>query len=220
MDRRDGKLFQTAFFGDIGPGARQALLNVGVYREAAGNSVLFLEGDVEGRFFILVEGAVKLYKLTPDGREIVIRLVCPGEMFAEAILFERDDYPVSALVTADSLLFEIPRRGFLALLGEPAFRDEFIGTLMRKMRFLADRILQLTAFDVEERFFRFVADRWGRRPSCRPDLSKKELAQAIGTTPETLSRLLARLARRKLATWENGLLEIDPACWELHAGDG
>lgn len=216
MDTRDDQLFASDLFRDVGPEARRALRDVGVYREAAEGSVLFLQGDVEGRFFILVAGAVKLYKLAPDGREIVIRLVRPGEMFAEAILFERRDYPVSALATADSILFAIPRRGFLDLLGDRRFREEFIGSLMRKLRFLADRILQLSAYDVEERFFRFVAERWGRLPAIETDLSKKELAQGIGTTPETLSRLLARLAGRTLARWENGRLEIDPACWELY----
>jgi CRP/FNR family transcriptional regulator, dissimilatory nitrate respiration regulator len=173
------------------------------------NDILFLEGDKGNNFFFLSEGMVKIYKTSPSGQETVLRLQGPGSIFAEVILFESDVYPVSAAAMAQSEVVHIPREYFLKLLDEPGFRNEFISTLMHKQRYLTDRILYLTSFDVEERFFRFLIEHYGVREEYRLDLSKKDIASAIGTIPETLSRLFDRLRSREIIVWKGSLLTVD-----------
>jgi len=142
-----------------------------------------------------VEGTVGLHKTSESGELIVIKVVQPGELFGEVILFEQDRYPVSAVAMAASQLYEIARGRFSALLEREDFRNDFIAMLMRKQRYLAERIRYLTTFDVEERFFLFLREQFGARREITPNISKKDIAAVIGTTPETYSRLLARLAR-------------------------
>jgi CRP/FNR family transcriptional regulator len=124
---------------------------------------------------------------------VVIKVVRPGELFAEVILFEQDRYPVSALAMTASRLFALPKTRFYALLDNVEFRNDFFGMLMRKQRYLADRIRYLTTNEVEERFFIFLREQYGDGSLIVPVLSKKDMAAAIGATPETYSRLLARL---------------------------
>ncbi len=173
--------------------------------------LLFAEGTRGASFFMLISGGIRLFKTSADGNEIPVRLVNPGEIFAEVILFEIETYPVSAVAVLNTEVFIIERSFFLELLDEKTFRNEFIANIMRKQRYLTERIMYLTTYDVEMRFFRFLVDRYGRQESYRVDMSKKEIAAAIGTIPETLSRLILRLKNSGIIHWEGAQLRVDPA---------
>jgi CRP-like cAMP-binding protein len=187
-------LDQSDFFRGSGAHSRELVAGICIARTAAKKEVLFTEGERGHALFLLASGAVGLYKTASDGREVVIKVVQAGEIFAEVILFEQDRYPVTAVAMAPSRMFLLPKPAFLGLLHDAEFRNEFIGMLMRKQRYLADRIRYLITNDVEERFFIFMRENYGPGELVVPTLSKKDMAAAIGTTPETYSRLLARLA--------------------------
>ncbi len=178
------------------------------------NSMIFLEGEQGDSFYVLIAGSVRLFKSAPDGREITVKLLAPGEIFAEVVLFEKDRYPVSAMAVTDTTLFAMGRAAFYSLLEVEDFRREFISVLMKKQRYLAGRILYLTAYDVEERFFRFIAEHYGRHGSYDLTLPKKEIASAIGTIPETFSRLIQRLTTRGIIRWEGSKLLLGDDFWE------
>ncbi|MDY6935315.1 MAG: Crp/Fnr family transcriptional regulator [Spirochaetota bacterium] len=211
---------KTEFFRDISLSARGEIAKQGSIISISRNEILFLEEDVGSTFYILAEGSVKLYKAAPDGREITIRLVKPNEVFAETILFENNCYPVSAVAVTDASLFAIQRFSFYVLLDQSDFRNEFIAILMKRMRYLTNRILYLTSYDVEERFFMFLVDRYGKKDSYDIKLSKKDIASVIGTIPETFSRLILRLKKRGVLEWEGSTLNILNSYWEdLYLGE-
>jgi CRP-like cAMP-binding protein len=176
--------------------------------------MIFLEGERGTSFYILIEGSVRLFKSAPDGREVTVKLAAPGEIFAEVILFEKDRYPVSATAVTDSVLFSLNRTSFNTLLDNAEFRAEFMAVLMKKQRYLAGRILYLTAYDVEERFFRFLDGHYGRKAAYDITLSKKDIASAIGTIPETFSRLIQRLTQLGTIRWEGSRLEVRDGFWK------
>jgi CRP-like cAMP-binding protein len=109
--------------------------------------------------------------------------------------------------------YAIPRADFLRLLDNRAFRSDFLAALMRRMRYLADRIAQLSGTDPAERLARFLAERYGRRDRLHVTLSKKDIAAAIGVTPETLSRLIQRLESAGDLTWRGRDMRARPALW-------
>lgn len=176
--------------------------------------ILFFEEDKGYSLYILTSGSIQLFKSAPDGREVVIKVLKPGEMFAEVILFEQSTYPVSAIALHDSEVLAIPKHQFLCLLERENFRNEFIGSLLHKMRYLADQIRALTSYDVEDKFWIFIEDHFGRKTEILPKLTKKAIAAAIDTTPETLSRLLLRLKDDGKLVWEGKILNINPAVWQ------
>ncbi len=196
-------------FPSLGDSSLTMIASACRLRKYARNEALFFEGDTGSHFFYLADGTVKIYKTSPSGQDTVLRLQGPGTIFAEVILFERNEYPVSAMATTPATVVQIPREHFLKLLDEPNFRNEFIATLMNKQRYLTDRIVYLTSFDVEERFFRFLIEHFGIRDEYSIDISKKDIASAIGTIPETMSRLIDRLRNRGVITWAGSVLKVD-----------
>lgn len=207
-------LQQVAFFEGISQRSLVQLSHICIPKRVPKRATLFSEGDQGYCMYVLAEGSVQLFKSTLDGREIVIKTVKPGEIFGEVILFEQSCYPVSALALSSSLVLMFARRQIDCLLATEAFRRDFIAMLMRKQRYLAERILALSAHDVEDRFFAFLKEHFGEEEKYFIKMSKKDFASAIGTTPETFSRLLLRLKERGLVRWERNTLKLPAGFWE------
>jgi len=199
-------LRQQDLFRGLDGAALAALADEGRRQTLAPGEALFWEEDEGADFYLLLSGTVRLFKTAPDGREITVKLVRPGEMFAEVILFESDRYPVSATAAVPSEVLAVPRRRFLHLLADPAVRRRFVAGLMQKMRYLTERILYLTSYDVEERFYGFLRENYGIRERYPMPLSKKDIAATIGTIPETFSRLIQRLRQRGIIRWDDELV--------------
>ncbi len=163
---------------------------------------LFLEGMAGEHVFILVQGSVQVSTVKSDGKEVVLKMIKPGEMFGEVILFERDFYPATAITLKNSQLFSFKKREFLGLLEEPAFRDAFIRLIMMKLRYLTQQVQHVSTLDVVDRLFQFFKEHFGNSTTFTTGFSKKEIASAIGTTAETLSRTIRKLQDCGALTWE------------------
>lgn len=194
-------LAESNFFKDLSRESVKALAAICSVREVKKRNYLFREGEPGRALFLLRRGAIQLHKSAPDGSEVVIKIVQPSEVFAEVVLFERENYPVTARALADSDVIVFPRADVHQLLNTEGFRNDFIAMLMRKQRYLAERIVQQQAHDVEGRLLWFLKEQFGNQKSVTLAISKKDIAAAIGTTPETLSRLILKLKKRKLLTW-------------------
>ena len=207
------RLGQADFFKGLPPDGCRRLARLCVVRTPAKKDTLFMEGQRGREVFFLVEGQILLHKATADGAEIVIRTIRPGEVFAEVILFEQDRYPVTATALLPCRVLAFDRVDFLGLLENARFRNEFIANLMRKQRYLAERVRYLTSCSVEQRFFLFLKEQHGEVEKVPIKLSKKDMAAAIGATPETFSRLLQRLRRGKRLQWKDRVLTLPPGFW-------
>ncbi len=207
-------LDQVRFFEGISSSSKKALSKFCIPLERSKQTMLFREGEPGEAMYLLVRGRISLMKLSSDGRETVIKVIKPGEVFAEVILFEKKLYPVTAVALTEILVFKLLRRDLLDLLRQEDFRNDFIAMLLRKQRYLADKIQQLTSQGVEQRLRAFLVEQYGEQDEIRAEINKKQLAAAIGATPETLSRLLQDLKRRKILTWKQGTITVDPDFWK------
>jgi CRP-like cAMP-binding protein len=207
-------LAQTRFFEGISQGSKEALSKYCMPCERRKQTILFREGEPGEAMYLLARGRISLNKLSLEGHETVIKVIQPGEVFAEVILFEQKQYPVTALALTDILVFKLLRRDLLGLLRQDDFRNDFIAMLLRKQRYLADRIQQLTSQDVEQRLRAFLMEQYGRQEQIQAEINKKQLAAAIDATPETLSRLLQDLKRRKCLVWKQGIISVAAAFWK------
>lgn len=213
-------LSRTPLFDGTGPAVLDRLAGASRRIDLARGETLFLEGDAGNDLYVVAAGAVRLYKLSEAGQETTVRIVEQPEIFGEAVFFHEGTYPVNAVAIKYSTLYSIPRSAFRELLADESFRDGFIASLVSKLRYLSGRLHDLTAYDVEERFFRFVRAQCGNALRCEIDLPKKEIAAAIGTTPETLSRLILRLRERGDIEWKGKRLRLREGIWEeLGAND-
>jgi CRP/FNR family transcriptional regulator len=205
---------QSQFFKGLSEDNRRELAAIGGVKTVKKRDYLFHEGEMGGSMFLLAGGNIQLHKNTEDGREVVIRVVKPGDVFAEVVLFEKERYPVSARAVTNADVLVFPREGIHRLLAEEGFRNDFITMLMAKQRYLTERIQELSTKDVEHRFFTFLRSQYGEREIIHTPLSKKDIAAAIGTTPESLSRLILRLHDDQVIDWKGKGIHILSNPWK------
>jgi len=79
---------------------------------------------------------------------------------------------------------------------------------MKKQRYLANQIKYLSMHDVEERLFGFIKEQYGKKEQVQLQISKRDIAAAIKTTPETLSRLILRLKNENKLEWTGKIIKI------------
>lgn len=185
------------------------LAALGMRREIASGSVLFMQGESAERCFFLEKGEVALRHLSRRGTEIEIARIGEGEWFAEAVLFAGGSFPAQAVAVRECLVLEFRRRDLLSA-SDPKVSSFFLSLLARKCLALNGRIEQLTAMDARERVAGFVLALCpgaasgcegdascceGERETCSFALPKKklEIAAELGMSPETLSRALRRM---------------------------
>jgi len=179
-------------------------------QSAAKGEVLFSQGDTAQGFFIVATGKVKIYKLSPDGKERILHIIQPGGNFAEAAIFGDGLYPAFAEPLVPSELLFFPRDQFLRLLHERAgLAINMIGGLSRFLRLFATQIEELTFKDVPARLARYIlnlAEEQGEEV-CLP-ISKTQLASNLGTVSETLSRSLRKMSDEDLIEVQGKIIRI------------
>ena len=210
----DDIVARTDLLGGLSPRSLRKITETQRIRSLPKGGMLFFEGDEGQAIYVLATGSIRLFRSDEDGREAIVHLVRPGEVFAEAVLFDTGRYPVSAQAREDSQLVEIDTARVHRLLEDPAFRADFFSTIMRKLRFLAQQVYVLSSCDVRERLLRFLVGRFGKKNRYHVDLSKKDVAEAIATKPETLSRVLARLEENGKLRWERTEITVADDTWE------
>lgn len=159
---------------------------------------IFRQGEKARAFFLVRAGGVKVYRLSPDGREQVLHHVHAGQSFAEAALLSLGRFPAHAQATvASTELFEIGGEEFLQLFkSEPRLSAAMVSSLCIWMHELVERIEELSVARASARLARYLlrlpAHGEGHALSIDLPLSRKELAAHLAIVPETLSRLLRR----------------------------
>lgn len=191
----------------------QTLKTIALPKRVKKKQVLFIEGEQGYFVYLLCFGLIRLYKTDENGKEIDIKLIHSGDIFGEVILFEEKNYPVSAVALRECDILLLPRHDIQCLLRNDEFRDDFIGMLMKKLRYLTDKIYTLTSGDVRKRFFLFLTEHYGEKEEYIIGFSKQDMAKAIGTNPETLSRLITQLKKEKILSWEGKRIYITQGYW-------
>lgn len=207
-------LDRSEFFREASPASKKAIVSICVPRVLARREMLFMEGDTGHSMFLLAQGRIQVFKTSPDGKEVVIKILGPAEIFGEVVLFERDTFPASARALTPVQVYLLPRTQFHCLLVEEGFRTDFIAMLLAKQRYLAEQIFRLSALDVEQRFFHFLRDSFGEQEEYRIDITKRDVAAAIDALPETLSRMLLKLRDEGTAQWDGETLVLRKGFWK------
>lgn len=174
---------------------------------------LFLEGDPVYSFFIVGSGRVKVFKLSPDGKEQILMIADPGDSFAEAAMFAGGRYPASAAALESSEVLAVNRERFFGILQrEPGLALNMIARLSELLRSLTKLVEGLSLTDVTTRLAKHLLDLHPDTEANKITVTLTEkktiLASKLGTIPETLSRSLARLSREKIIVVEGATIRI------------
>src|SRR5207245_10417491 len=199
-------LRQFDLFAELDDRELASIAAVAKVRRYAKDDVIF-HGDESGDVFCLIkEGQVKVTMISPEGKEIILSMLGPGEFFGEMALL--DDEPRSATVVATEALelVTIWRSDFLQILGENStITRKVLAELSQRLRNASNRIESLATMDVYGRLARFFLDLAreqgktldnGYVAVTRP--THQAIANIIGMPRETVSRLIHDLRRQNL----------------------
>lgn len=198
------------FFAGLSDVDLDALMEISRIREPSRGELLFSDGEEAIGFFVVLDGKVKVYKLSPEGKERILHVIHPGGTFAEAAIFGDGLYPAYAEPLQASKLLFLPKDGFLNLLMDNGrISINMIAGLSRFLRQFANQIEDLTFKDVPSRLARYLmvlSD--GAQKSVELPISKSQLASNLGTVSETLSRTLRKLSDDDLIAVSGKKVEI------------
>ena len=176
---------------------------------------IFSEGMDASAFFIVVSGKVKVYKVSPDGKEYTLHIHGPGDLVAEAAIFDSMLYPASCISIENSTLIRVSRGGFISLIkNHPELSLKMMSGYSKRLRQFVAKIEELSLKDIKARLAGYLLENStveNRVTVCHLLYSKKELSSLLGTIPETLSRALAFLKQKGLIAEKDNLIIIpDP----------
>lgn len=177
------------------------LLATVIRRKAvAKGEVVFAEGQQADGFYLVETGKVKVYKLSPDGKEHILHIVQSGNSFADAAIFGSGQFPAFAEALTDATLLFFPKGPFLDLLHQHSqLSINMIAGLSRYLRQFAMQIEDLTLRDVPARLSRYLLQlKSSAEGYIELPLSKSQLASNLGTTSESLSRTLRKLTDEEI----------------------
>ena len=164
------------------------------------NDVVFTESDPVSFIFIVKTGLIKLYKISQEGRELIVKIMGPGDYFCCASLFIGGRHSVNAIALKDSTLIAIPADNFKKALrdsvGELGFK--IVASLCSKIKYLSGVVDDITFKDVEQRVILTLmklAEEKATDDHVFLALTHKDIASMTGTVREVVSRIMSKLKK-------------------------
>ncbi|MDH5297615.1 MAG: Crp/Fnr family transcriptional regulator [Desulfobulbaceae bacterium] len=196
-----------------------------VDQEFGRGRTIFAEGEEGVGFYVVISGLIKIYKLSPEGKEQILHVFGPGEPFAEAAVFAGSAYPAHALALQPSRLFFLPRNSFRDLIMEnPSLAMNMMAALSHRLKRFAHMIEDLSLKEVPGRLAAHLLDLSSSQEGADQvvlQIAKAHLASLLGTIPETLSRILTRMQKQGLIEMEGQNIRLidRESLEELAAGE-
>jgi CRP/FNR family transcriptional regulator, dissimilatory nitrate respiration regulator len=182
------------------------LARITTLRDVKRGELVFSEGDEANGFYVVIRGRVKVYKLSPEGKEQVLHIMGFPEPFGEVPVFTGGRFPANVQALEESLLLFFSRSAFVELLkSDPSLAMNMLAVLSARLQQFTGLIESLSLKEVPGRlasYLIYLSDRTGGSPVLELDIPKALLANLLGTIPETLSRILARMTGE-------GLLDVE-----------
>jgi len=174
-----------------------SLLSETQVRRFARGETVFLQGEAAHVIHLVIDGWVKLYRVSANGNEAVVNVFAKGHSFGEAVAFRHMPYPVSAEAVSDCTLLVLPARSLTAMLRkEPEMALSVIGATFQHLQELVGQVEQIKAQTGAQRVADFLArlctQEQGSSVVALP-YDKALIASRLGMKPESLSRAFAKL---------------------------
>ena len=175
---------------------------VAISKNFAKGEMIFMEQDDGNGFYLVADGLVKIFKVSPSGKEQILHIFGPGEPFGEVPVFSGKRFPANSQAISASRLLFFPRPAFLGLItAHPSLALNMLAVLSMRLRQFTYQIENLSLKEVPARlaaYLLYLATEQEREYFVTLNISKGQLASLLGTIPETLSRILTRMNKQGL----------------------
>lgn len=190
----------------------EKIAEIGVSKKYGRGTSIFFEGDDGDGFYLIAEGKVKVFKLSLSGKEQILHIFGGGEIFGEVPVFNGTPFPATAQTLASSQLIYFPRKSFIELITRyPSISLNMLAILSLRLRRFTTQIENLSLKEVPQRlagYLLYLMDEQGNHQQVTLDISKGQLASLLGTIPETLSRIFAKMGEEGLIAVKGREIEI------------
>jgi CRP-like cAMP-binding protein len=217
---------RVALFSELGNGELEALSRAFSPKNQPAGSPIIRESEPGDLFFVILRGEVKVFVDSPDGREVVLSHLQTGDFFGEMALLEGEPRSASVTALTECELAVLARAEFFALLARDfSLTRKILQTLSSRLRKANEVIESMALLDVGGRLARYLlrlADESGQPPVdgyfvvTRP--THQEIANSIGATRETVTRMLKQFEDRKLIRTKGSMVwvpsEVPPGARE------
>lgn len=196
-------LKQVSFFNSLSERALEIINQQAVEATFRKNEYVYFEGDRSYWVYIIISGRIKLVKHTAEGKNVIIGMVTPGEMFGESAIFDRKPYPASAQSMEKTRVLGIRRADFyIMMMKNPDIAIKLIGELGLRLRESYEMIHSLAAQNVEKRiasllvkFSQRIGEQTNNGIKLEFDLTRQDIADMTGTTVETAIRVMSKFRK-------------------------
>jgi CRP/FNR family cyclic AMP-dependent transcriptional regulator len=211
MTVTDDVLRQAPLFSGLDDEVASALESSMSSSSLRRGEILFSEGDDGNQLYVVTEGKIKLGRTSQDGRENLLAILGPGQMFGELSFFDPGPRSATATAVTDVELKSLGHEALSPVLNaHPDVAHALLNQLAGRLRRTNEVVGDLVFSDVPGRVAKALLDlasRFGRRADdgihVNHDLTQEELAQLVGASRETVNKALADFASR-------GWLRLEP----------
>jgi CRP/FNR family transcriptional regulator, nitrogen oxide reductase regulator len=203
-----GLLRRTPLFSGLSGSQLEELAGLTVERSYQAGEFILFEGDRSDWFYFIRQGRVKVVKQTPAGKDFILAVFLPGEMFGAVAVFKDIPYPASAQAIDRTSVLGIKRNDFLAFMArKPEVALKIINILSERLEKAHDRLRDLATERVEQRVARMLLMLSSKLGASLP-FTKQEIADMSGTTRETAIRIMSRLSKGNIVRSTRGKVAI------------
>lgn len=205
MDRQE-ILAKSSFFSPLSEITRREMGKLFTEEKYNRDDYIFFEGDKPEWLYLIKEGKVKLVKHSDTGKDVILQVYVPGELFGETSLFDHKPYSASAQAMESTVVMKLSRHDFMQFFGRhPFVATEMIMQLGRQLQEAHTTIKSLAVDRVEQRIASILlklADKIGVAEAggilLNLALTRQDLADMAGTTVETAIRVMSRFSKKKI----------------------
>ncbi|PIE66886.1 MAG: transcriptional regulator [Deltaproteobacteria bacterium] len=202
----------TPLFKGLSESELDEISVIAIDRQYQRGQSIFMEGDQADGFYIVAAGRVKIFKTSLDGKEQILHIYGPGNPFGEVPVFSGSRFPANAQALVKSQVIFLPRTDFVRLIAEhPSLSMNMLGELSMRLRQFTMQIENLSLKEVPSRlasYLTVLAEEQEGTDEISLSISKGQLASLLGTIPETLSRIFAKMTAQKLIRVEGKKIHI------------
>ncbi len=196
---------ESELFGGLPPEHLEEIVNLAITKNFKRGESVFFEGDPGAGFYMVATGKVKIFKTSVSGKEQILHIFSKGEPFGEVPVFHDQPFPANATALEKSSLIFFPRKRFVELVHTmPSLVMNMLAVLSMRLRRFATQIENLSLKEVPARlagYLIYLSEEQGDPDKVVLEISKGQLASLLGTIPETLSRIFAKMS-------EEGLIKV------------
>ncbi len=179
-----------------------AIKQIAVTKKFNKGEVIFSEGDAGHGFFVIAEGRVKIFKVSAEGKEHILHIYGPGQPFGEVPVFAGQKFPANAQALEKTRALFLPRSAIVDLVAaNPSLALNMLAVMSQKLRQFTIQIENLSLKEIPARlasYLIYLANEQETDKVVNLNISKGQLASILGTIPETLSRIFAKLSGQQL----------------------